>query len=171
MEKGFLFLRERRDFLHWKKHTGLVVCPEQRNNGRVRANRSLQLRHVEMAVGIDRQPSDLITAPGEVFAKLDRRAVLDRAGDDVAFVGIKRQCRLDGCIDRLRAAACKKNLATLAARKRRHAIPRLCESRRRFTAETVGAGGVSIPTTQPRFHGIENLWSHLCRGIVIKIDH
>ena len=171
VEKGFLFLRERRDFLHGKKHTGLVVCPKQGNNGRIRANRSLQLRHVEMAVGIYRQPSDLITAPGEVFAELDRRAVLDRAGDDVAFVGIKCQCRLDGCIDRLRAAACKKNLATLAARERRHAIPRLCESRRRLATETVGAGGISIPPAQPGFHGIENLGSHLRRGIVIKIDH
>ena len=124
-----------------------------------------------MAVGIYRQPSDLITAPGEVFAKLDRRAVLDGAGDDVAFVGIERQCRLDSSIDRLRAAACKKNLATLAASKRRHAIPRLRESRCRFTAKTVGAGRISIPPAQPGFHGIENLGSHLRRGIVIKIDH
>ena len=171
MQEGFLFLRERRDFLHRKKHAGLVVRPEQGNDGRVRPYRSLQLRHVEVAGGIHWQPGDLITAPGEVFAQLDRRAMLDRAGDDMAFVGIKCQCRLDGGVDRLRATACKKNLATLAARECRYAFPRLCERRCRFTAETVGAGGIPIAAAQPGFHGVKNLGSHLCRGIVIKIDH
>ena len=170
VKDGVCFLDDRGDFFQWPDDAGFVVRPEERDEGGLRANRGGEFLEVEMPGGIHRQAGNLVTGALEMVANAKDRAVLDGAGDDVAFRGIEGEGGMERGGDRLGAAAGENPLVRLASREGGDLVSCRVDGRSRVASEAVSAGGISKSEAKPRLHRLENLRGHRGRRVVVQID-
>ena len=157
------------DVVHREEHARLVVRKHHGDDGRVVAERGLQLAQVQRAVRLDRQPRHLHALLLELLAMLERGGMLDARGHDVPLAGLRRQRAVEGGVRRLRAAACEDDLPCLRADQRRDRPARLLKGIMRRPAETVRAGGVAPLLAQERLHRREHLRGDPGGGVVVEI--
>src|SRR6185312_15936861 len=114
-----------------KQHSGFVVRPHRGNDGSIGANGSLQQTKVELAIGIDRQQSDI----------------------EAEFLRMREERALNRRIDALSTAAGENDFARLGVEERRHFLARGIERFGELPAKTVNARWVSPGISQKRQHG------------------
>ena len=116
VEDGAGFLNHRGDLFQRPEDTGFVVGPKERDKSGIGADCAGELVEIDLSEGIDWQAGDLKTFSGQMLAKPQCGAVLNLAGDDVAFRGVNREGGVKCRIDRLGAAAGENPLVRLASR-------------------------------------------------------
>ena len=168
VEDGFGFLNKAGDFFERPEDAGFVVGPEEGNQGGLRSNGRFQLVQVELARGIHGQAGDFKPLPGQILANSKRSAVLDRAGDDVAFLGSNG--RLDRRGDRLGPAAGENQFLALTTRQRSYLTARRVDGRRRLTAESAATRGIAEAPPKPGLHRPQNLRHDGSRRVVVQIN-
>ena len=157
-------------FLDGENDARFVVGPHQRNDGGVVADRGGGLGRVELAVGIDGQPGDLVAAPGEGFAEVLGRAVLDGGGDDVPAVAVGGERALDRGVVALAAAAGEDDFLRLATEQRRDLFARGLDGPAHARAEAVGARRVAVELGQVRQHRVDDGGVEGGGGVVVEVE-
>ena len=85
VENSARFLDNGGNFFEVPEDPGFVVRPNERDERGVGTDRGSKVVEIDLSVGVDCQASDLESLTLQMLAKSERCAVLDRAGDDVAF--------------------------------------------------------------------------------------
>jgi hypothetical protein len=97
VEKDAAGAAELGDLLDREEHAGFVVRPHGRDERGVVGNGVLELTQREAAVAIDREISDAAVVALEGAAVIEDGRMLDGAGDDVAFAGIRLERGVERC--------------------------------------------------------------------------
>ena len=158
------------DLVDGKDHAGLVVCPHDRYHGSVRADSPLEFTQVELALGIDTEPCDLVTALGEHLASFQRGAVFDPCGDDVLPVAIHLQSAMQRSVGGLGAAAREKDLAGFTAKQPGDTFAGEIECLGHLLAKTVSARGVAVLFGEEWHHLLDDGRVHPGGRVVVEID-
>ena len=157
-------------FFDGKEHAGLVICPHQRDEGGVFAHGIFEIGEVDLTLGIDRQPGDFDSAPGECFAVFNDGAMFDGTGHDVLPVWIDGKSRGDGGVIRFGAARGKNNFCGRGAEEIGDFFAGDLDGLFNLATERIGAAGVAVKIGEIREHFLDDERIDRSGAVIIEVN-
>jgi len=170
MHRRAVFTRGGGDLRNRLQYAGFVLRVDHRHKADTVADDATCLINIDAAVVTDLDAMNGVAFSCQQIARLVRRRMLDRAGDDGALAAVRFDAAANGDVVRFGPAAGEDNLIGFRADQRgdmaardRHRI--LC-----CMAKRIARRRVTVLLAQERQHGVEHAGGDRRRRVVVEID-